>query len=99
MNEEEIHVIALQVFEALLEGIARGLRLVITVVELRGEEDLLARNPRFCDCAPDFNLISIHLRGVDVPVSKLQSRGDRVEGVLGTDLEGAESELGHRFAV
>ena len=99
VDQEQVDVVEAEVGERLVEGRACLLGLVEAVVELAGDEQLLARDPGVTDRLADALLVAVHLRGVDVPVAGLERlRGDP-GGVLRRDLEDAEAELRDRVAV
>ena len=71
-----------------------ALGLVVGVVDLGGEEDLLAFDARRFERGADLGLVAVHLSGVDMTVPDLEGAAHRVVRVLGCDLVGAESEHG-----
>lgn len=67
MDQVQIHVVGAELLEAL--GQRLGHTLVPRVVELGGQPDLVARDPRCLDAIADFPLVAVTLGGVDVAVA------------------------------
>ena len=83
-------------------GVERAPRLVgqvVAVVELGGDEQLVARDAAGRDRAADALLVAVHLRGVEVPVAHLERLLDHLAGSPRGHLEDAEAELGDGGAV
>ena len=72
---------------------------VLAVVELAGDEDLVAVEPGRADRLADAGLVAVPLGGVDMAVADLERARDRLGGLAGVDLEDAEAELRDRVAV
>ena len=68
--------------------------LVVGVVDLRRDEQVLARDARRLERRPDLGLVAVHLSGVDMTVPDLKGAAHRVVRVLGRDLVGTETEHG-----
>lgn len=94
VHEEEVDVVGAQVLEGALDGCGGPLGLVVGVVDLRRDEQVLARDSRGLERRPDLGLVAVHLSGVDVTVPDLEGAAHRVVRVLGRDLVGAETENG-----
>jgi hypothetical protein len=94
VDEEQVDRVGPQLGEGLVERSARVVRAVEAVVELGGQEHLVA--PEALDGRTDLRLVLVHLRRVDVAVADLERRRHRLDGVGGLDLVGAEAELGDR---
>ncbi len=94
MHEEEVDVVGAQVLEGALDRGGRLLGFVVGVVDLRGDEQVFARDSRGLKRRPDLGLVAVHLGGVDVAVPDLEGAANRVVRVLGRDLVGAETEHG-----
>ena len=58
-----------------------GLRVFASGVELRGDEDLVARHAAVAEGTADALLVAVGLRGVDVAVAELQRPANRVLAV------------------
>ena len=99
VDEEEVEVVEAQGRQAGVERPEDVVALEPVVVQLAGDEDLVARDPGLADGQADLALVAVHLRGVDVPVADLERRGRGLDGVLGLDLEDAEAQLGDLDAV
>ena len=65
MDQEQINVIGTEGMERATEGPAANIRPMKPVVELAGEVNLAAVQPRIRDRIAHFALIAVHLRGVD----------------------------------
>ena len=94
MHEEQVDVVGAQVFERLGDGCGGALWLVVGVVDLGGEENLLARDSGGVERGSNLGLVAVHLRGVDMAVPDLEGAADGVVGVLGGDCIGAETQHG-----
>ena len=94
VHEEEVDVVGAQVLEGASDGCGCPIGLVVGVVDLRRDEQVLARDSRCLERRPDLGLVAVHLSGVDVAVPDLEGAAHRVVGVLGCDLVGAETEHG-----
>ena len=94
VHEEEVDVVGAQVLEGALDRGGGPLGLVVRVVDLRGDEQVLAGDARGLERRPDLGLVAVHLGGVDVAVPDLEGAAHRVVRVLGRDLVGAETENG-----
>ena len=99
MDEEEVELIDSQIVESLGERVPRRLRLMVRIVELAGDEDLVARQAAVGDRGSDLGFVAVHLGGIDVPVADLQRVADRTIGVLGPHLVGAIPELRNQHPV
>ena len=67
---------------------------MVGVVDLGGEEDLVAFDARRFERGADLGLVAVHLGGIDVAVTNLECAAHGVVGVLGRDLVGAEAKHG-----
>ena len=94
MHEEEVDVVGVQVLEGTLDRGGSPLGFVVGIVDLRGDEQVLAGDARGLERCPDLGLVAVHLGGVDVAVPDLEGAAYRVVRVLGCDLVGAETEHG-----
>ena len=92
MDEEEVDVVGAQVFQRAGDGGGGAFGLVVRVVDLGGEEDLVARDARGVEGCSDLCLVAVHLRGVDVAVSDVERAANGIVGVFGRDFVGAEAE-------
>ena len=99
MDQEQVDLVEAEVGQGLVEGLARHVGLVEAVVELAGDEQLVARDPGGADRLADALLVAVHLGGVDVPVAGLEGLSGDPRRVLRRDLEHAEAELGDGVAV
>src|SRR6476660_5033493 len=93
VHEEQVEVPEVEVLQRLVEGGQRVVVRVEAVVELAGDEDVVAVDAGGADGLADLLLVSVHLGGVDVPVADLEGRERRVLGLLRVDLEHPEAEL------
>ena len=98
VDEEEVDVVGAQELQRGGEGLSRGGGFVIRIVELGGQEDVLARNPRRGDRLADLRLVPVHLGRVDVPASFGQGELDDARSVLAAQLVCAQAELRNRVA-
>ena len=94
VHEEEVDVVGAQVLKRALDRGGGPLGLMVGVVDLRGDEQVFARDSRGLERRPDLGLVAVHLSGVDVTVSDFEGTAHRVVRVLGRDLVGAETEYG-----
>ena len=72
---------------------------LLTVAQLRGDEELVPRDSTRPDCGSDAGLVVVGGRGVDVPVPDLQGVLDHTLGLRRRDLEDPEAELGNLHAI
>ena len=91
VDEEEVDVVGAQVLLRAGDGGGGAFGLVVRVVDLGGEEDLVARDARGVEGCSDLCLVAVHLRGVDVAVSDVERAANGIVGVFGRDLVGAEA--------
>jgi len=99
VDQEHVDVVRPERVQGGVEGLAGVVGAVTGVAQLARDEDVRAVHAGGVDGLTDLLLVAVHLGGVDVPVTGLQGGGDGLGGVLGLDLEHAESELGDRLAV
>jgi hypothetical protein len=99
VDQVEVDVVRAQPQQALLQR-ADGLVPAVPVVgQLGGQEHVLAGQAGLGERLPDALLVAVHLRGVDVPVARVERLAHRLRGVLRRDLEDAEADLGDLDAV
>ena len=87
----------------LLQGFSEGplgfLRTVAVIPQLGRHEEFVAGDPGLRDGPAYAFLIAVDGSGVDVAVADFEGVGDDSFGLVGVDLEDAESQLGDRLAV
>ena len=98
MDREEINIVRAKCLEGAVKSSTRIVGQVVTVVELAGDENLGAIQARSPNRLPDLLLISIHLRGVDVPMADFQSLGHSIASLIRVDLEDPKTELRNGLA-
>ena len=91
MDEVEVHVVQAQLLQRLVEGCGRISLAVIP--QLRGDEQLLARDAGLGNRAAHAFLVSVDGSGIDVAVAHLEGLEDQLFGLVGVYLEDAEAEL------
>ena len=77
---------------------AAGVVAVGVVVQLGGDEQLVARDAGRGDRGADARFVAVHRRGVDRAVAGLERGADGPFGLVGRNLEHAEAELRHVVA-
>jgi len=98
VDQEQIKIVRPERLQSAVEGAARIIGPVKSVVELARDVNLAAIQPRSPDRLSDAFLVAVHLGGVDVPIADLQGLTDRLGSLSGVDLENSEAELGNRPA-
>ena len=81
VDEVEVDVVEPEPVTALLEGAQRLVVAVRVVVQLGGDEDLVARQAGLGDRRADARLVAVHRGGVDVPVAGLEARSTASAGL------------------
>ena len=99
MDEEQVDVVEAQRRQRRVERAAGVVGLVEAVVELAGDVHVPAVDAEVADALTDARLVLVHLGGVDVPIADVQRFSDGPGGLVGLDLEDAESELRNFGAV
>ncbi|MPN32719.1 hypothetical protein SDC9_180199 [bioreactor metagenome] len=93
VDQQQIHIVHAQALQARLAGGARAFHAVPFLVELGGDEHLLARHARLAQALPHAHFVAIVLGRVDVPVSQPKRLGDgRYRLVIG-HRPGAQADL------
>ena len=98
MDEQEIDVVGAKPVQGMGDRSGCSFGFVVGIVDLRGDEEFLARYPRCLKGSADLRLVAVHLCGVDVAVSGIECAAHRVVGVGWGDLVGAEAQDGDRGA-
>src|SRR5215210_47414 len=93
VDEEQVHVVEVQLGKRGAERLAGIMGLMRPVIELAGDEDVAAVEAGCAYGLTDLLLVAVHLRGVYVPVADLEGLAHRPCGVLRLDLEDPETEL------
>jgi hypothetical protein len=99
VDQEEVDVVEPELLQALLQRGDRRVMAVTRVVELGGDEDLVAGEPGCVEGLAHASLVLIHLRGVDVAVASLERLTNHGGRVARGDLPDAETELRNRGPV
>ena len=94
MDEQEIDVVGAKPVQGMGDRSGCSFGFVIGVVDLRGDEEFLARYPRGRKGGADLRLVAVHLCGVDVAVSGIERAAHRVVGVGRGDFVGTEAQNG-----
>jgi hypothetical protein len=68
VQEQEVDVVEAHPRERRLARPQRPVVALVVVPDLRGDKDLVAREPRVAEAVGDVGLVSVHTRGVDVTV-------------------------------
>ena len=93
MDQEEVDLLDAEVGKGPVERLQGVVVVVEAVVQLAGDEDVVARNARIADRFADALLVAVHLRGVDVAVSDLECGQSCFTRVLRRNLEDSETQL------
>ena len=99
VQEQQVEAVHLQVAQRVLGCTPQVVGRVLLAPDLRGEEELLARDPAGGEPAPDLTFVAVGARGVDVPVADRERVLDRLLALGPLDLPGAEAELGNGRAL
>ena len=99
VDKEQIHIVEAEIPERGVESLAGVVGLVQTVVELARDEDVAAVDSRGANTLADLPLVTVHLRGVDVPLAYLDGLSNRLCGLLRLDLEDPKTELRDGVAI
>src|SRR5690606_9692925 len=99
VDQVQVDVVGAELLEAGVERLERLVVALVGVPQLRGEEDVLARDVRVGDGLADLALVAVCGSGVDAAVAGLERGGDGCHRLVGADLEDAETDLRHRYAV
>ena len=93
VDQEQVDGVDAQVGERLVGGLECVVVRVESVVELAGDEHLVARDVGPVDALTDLLLVAVHLGRVDVAVADVERGPHRVDRLLRLDLEHTETEL------
>ena len=99
MDEHQVDPVDAELGRAHLEGLARLAHPVPLGVQLRRDEDLLARHAARAHAAADALLVAVGVRGVDQAVAQPDRLGHRALGLAVAHRPGAEAEAGHAAPV
>ena len=97
VDKVEIHVVEAELVQRLVEG-RSGISLAV-IPQLRGDEELLARDAGRGNRTAHAFLVAVDSCGVDVAVAHLEGFEDQLFGLLRVNLEDAEAELGDSVAI
>src|SRR6185312_13606499 len=93
VDEVEIDVLDPEPLRARIERLQCRVVALVVVPQLRGDEDVLARDAAVADRGADIGLVAVDARGVDVAIAEPQRGGDRGATVLRRGLPDAEADL------
>jgi hypothetical protein len=99
VDQVEVDVLGAQSPQAALEPRPCPVAPVVAVPHLRRHEHLFACEAAACNRVRDAGLVVVRGGCVDRAVARIERLQDRVGGLLGRDLEHAESELRDPVAV
>src|SRR4051794_26471581 len=99
VDEVEVDVVGAELGQALVQPLDGRVEAVAVVVELGGDEDLVAGQPGLRQRLADALLVAVHLRGVDVPVAGVEGRPYRLRRLLRRHLVHPEAELRDLHAI
>ncbi|OUE16297.1 hypothetical protein CMMCA002_09085 [Clavibacter michiganensis subsp. michiganensis] len=93
VDQVEVHRVDAELAPAVLEGAAGAVRALVAVAELRGDEELLARDARRLDGGAHALLVVVAGGGVDVAIAGLERALHGLLRLGGRGLEDAEAQL------
>ena len=99
VDQVQVHVVEAEFLEALFQAGTGQVAALVLVPQLRGDEDLVARQRGRGDRASHTHFVAVYGGGVDVPVPGLEGVADGGGGFVVGHLPDAQAELGDGLAV
>ncbi|MNS69628.1 hypothetical protein D3C72_1029450 [compost metagenome] len=99
MQQQQVDIIGLQLFQAFIDGGEEGLVLVVLDPDLGGEKHLAACNARSSNGFADLGFVAVDLGGIDMAKTGLQRMRNDAQDIGAGNAEGAEAERRDRSAI